>query len=131
MSPKEAAFVREYIKDRNATQAAIRAGYSARTASRNGQKVSQRPHVRAAIAAEDERLAAESRRGRNEVIADAMVAQAMARAADDVGNLCRALELEAKLRGLLTEKRQVEQVGEYVIRWAGLGDYVPEADGSE
>lgn len=34
MTPKEARFVAEYLKDLNATQAAIRAGYSAKTANR-------------------------------------------------------------------------------------------------
>ena len=32
LTPKQAAFVREYLVDLNATQAAIRAGYSAKTA---------------------------------------------------------------------------------------------------
>ncbi|MBK8117622.1 MAG: terminase small subunit [Candidatus Accumulibacter sp.] len=32
MTPKQAAFVDEYLIDLNATQAAIRAGYSAKTA---------------------------------------------------------------------------------------------------
>ena len=32
LTPKQAAFAREYLVDRNATQAAIRAGYSAKTA---------------------------------------------------------------------------------------------------
>ena len=36
MSPKAALFVAEYLKDLNATQAAIRAGYSQRTANQQG-----------------------------------------------------------------------------------------------
>ena len=39
LTPKQALFVAEYIKDFNATQAAIRAGYSERTAASQGQRV--------------------------------------------------------------------------------------------
>jgi phage terminase small subunit len=39
LTPKQAAFVREYLIDRNATQAAIRAGYSLRTAKSTGYEL--------------------------------------------------------------------------------------------
>ena len=39
MTPKQEAFVREYLIDLNATQAAIRAGYSAKTAKQQGQRL--------------------------------------------------------------------------------------------
>ena len=39
LTPKQAAFVAEYLIDLNATQAAIRAGYSAKTADRIGPEL--------------------------------------------------------------------------------------------
>lgn len=39
MTPKQEQFCREYLVDLNATQAAIRAGYSARTANREGTRL--------------------------------------------------------------------------------------------
>ena len=36
LTPKQALFVQEYLVDLNATQAAIRTGYSARTARQTG-----------------------------------------------------------------------------------------------
>lgn len=39
LTPKQARFVLEYLKDLNATQAAIRAGYSARSAEVNGPRL--------------------------------------------------------------------------------------------
>ena len=39
LTPKQAAFVREYLIDLNATQAAIRAGYSAKTAQEQGSRL--------------------------------------------------------------------------------------------
>ncbi|TIN81228.1 terminase small subunit, partial [Mesorhizobium sp.] len=38
MTPKQEQFVREYLIDLNATQAAIRAGYSAKTAYSQGER---------------------------------------------------------------------------------------------
>lgn len=39
MKPKHANFIREYLIDLNATQAAIRAGYSKKTARSQGQRL--------------------------------------------------------------------------------------------
>lgn len=50
MTPKQAAFVREYLIDLNATQAAIRAGYSERTARSIGQENLTKPDIATAIA---------------------------------------------------------------------------------
>ncbi len=47
LSARERIFVREYRVDLNARQAAIRAGYSRRSASRNTHKVLYRPRVAA------------------------------------------------------------------------------------
>ena len=56
MTPKQEAFVREYLIDLNATQAAIRAGYSERTAASQGERLLRNVDVAAAIkAAQDER----------------------------------------------------------------------------
>ncbi len=50
MTPKQAAFVDEYLIDLNSTQAAIRAGYSAKTAEWIGPQLLGKTHVAAAIA---------------------------------------------------------------------------------
>lgn len=56
MTPKQAAFVREYLIDLNATQSAIRAGYSESTASEQGSRLLGNVKVAEAIAqAKDER----------------------------------------------------------------------------
>lgn len=51
MTPKQARFVAEYIVDLNATQAAIRAGYSAKTATKIGSENLRKPDIAAAIQA--------------------------------------------------------------------------------
>jgi len=59
ITPKQQRFVDEYLIDLNATQAAIRAGYSPRSAESQGSRLSKNRKVRAHI---DERMAELSRR---------------------------------------------------------------------
>lgn len=49
MTPKQQAFVEHYLVDKNATQAAIRAGYSLKTAASIGEENLKKPEIRAAI----------------------------------------------------------------------------------
>lgn len=49
MTPKQQRFVEEYLVDLNATQAAIRAGYSARTAEKIGSENIRKPEIAKAI----------------------------------------------------------------------------------
>jgi phage terminase small subunit len=51
LTPKQDMFVREYLIDLNATQAAIRAGYSAKTAEEQGYQLLRKTSVAAAIQA--------------------------------------------------------------------------------
>lgn len=49
LTPKQEAFVREYLIDLNATQAAIRAGYSQKTAGAIGERLLKNVEVQNAI----------------------------------------------------------------------------------
>lgn len=60
LTDKQAAFVREYMVDRNATQAAIRAGYSAKNASRIGPEVLGKTWVADEIRRREEALEVKS-----------------------------------------------------------------------
>jgi phage terminase small subunit len=59
LTPKQQRFVEEYLVDLNATQAAIRAGYSAKTAKEIGCENLTKPNIRACV---DEALAERSKR---------------------------------------------------------------------
>jgi phage terminase small subunit len=50
LTRRQKLFVKEYLQDRNATQAAIRAGYSPASARSTGHKLTHTPHVRRKIA---------------------------------------------------------------------------------
>lgn len=51
MTPKQEAFVREYLVDLNGTQAAIRAGYSAKTANEQAARLLAKASVAEAVQA--------------------------------------------------------------------------------
>lgn len=51
LNPKQHRFVAEYLIDLNATQAAVRCGYTPRAAKQQGWRLLRRPEIAAAIAA--------------------------------------------------------------------------------
>ena len=65
LTPKQGRFVEEYLLDGNATQAAIRAGYSARTPDQIGYENLRKPEIQAAI-----HQAQQERTTRTQVTAD-------------------------------------------------------------
>lgn len=57
LTNKQGLFVAEYLVDHNATKAAIRAGYSAKTASRIGPQTLEKPWVNAVVQAKQKKIA--------------------------------------------------------------------------
>lgn len=82
MTPKQEAFVREYLLDLNATQAAIRAGYSAKTAEQQGPRLLGNVGVAHAIAA-----AQQKRAERLEIDADWVLKRLHSEATADLADL--------------------------------------------
>jgi len=70
LTEKQEKFIQEYLVDLNATQAAIRAGYSEKTAYSIGQSTLKKPHIRAAVQREMDRRAK-----RTEVTADRVLGE--------------------------------------------------------
>lgn len=127
LSPKQEQFCREYLVDLNATQAAIRAGYSPKTAYSMGQRLLKNVEVQKAV-----QSAMDERSKRTEVNADyvltnllEIVERCMQRApvlhkgeqvVDEEGNsvwcfdgknAIRALELLGKHKGMWVEKQEL------------------------
>jgi len=108
LTDRQAVFASEYIIDNNATQAAIRAGYSPKGATVRGSELLANSKVRAAI----ERLrAAERARGRHkaEDILQGLADIAFDPAKKDADRI-RALELLGKSQALFTDR--LEQSGD-------------------
>ena len=93
LGARHSLFVAEYLTDLNATQAAIRAGYSVRRARQTGFDLLQIPHVAAAVAA-----AQGQKIRRVEITADAILARldALADGAERDSDKIRANELLGK-----------------------------------
>ena len=82
LTTKQRRFVEEYLVDGNASQAAVRAGYSERTARQQGYRLLTKVYIAVAIAA-----AQEERSKRTEVTADRVVEELARIAFADIRNL--------------------------------------------
>ena len=102
---KQQAFVREYVVDLNATQAAIRAGYSEKTAGAIGHELLQKPEIQACV---EEELAA--KRERANLTADHVLAMLLDSARNCVQESAkvRAQELIAKHLGMFTKRIEMK-----------------------
>lgn len=85
LTAKQEAFAREYLLDLNATQAAIRAGYSAKTAKQQGQRLLTNVDVQAAVTAGQD-----ARATRTEIDADWVLKRLADEAIADLGDLIDA-----------------------------------------
>lgn len=70
LNPKQKRFVAEYLIDGNATQAAIRAGYSKKTARSIGAENLTKPDIAAAIAGKQAKIA-----GKLEITAERVISE--------------------------------------------------------
>lgn len=103
LTAQQNIFVAEYIVDRNATQAAIRAGYSAKTAKSQGQRLLTNVDIMDAI---NKQL--EYREQRTLVTADYVI-KGIKEVADNTERDCdrlKAYELLGKHLKLFTEKME-------------------------
>ena len=115
LTPKQERFVEEYLVDLNATQAAIRAGYSAKTAEWQGPQLLGKTHVADAIKDQRAKVSERTMRTVADVMADIgrVRANAMQPVVDPETGIegmlshkeaLKALELEGKHLGAFTER---------------------------
>ena len=138
LTDKQAAFVREYLVDLNATQAATRAGYSERTAYSVGQRLLKKAEIQRAVAAAQAKRAKRVEGTQDYVINNLVeiVERTMQRRpvtdrkgeqiideegravwCFDAKNANKALELLGKHLGLFTDKVQTDVSGGLSITW--------------
>jgi phage terminase small subunit len=109
LTRRQKLFASEFMKDRNAKAAAIRAGYSPVTAGNRGPALLKVPAVNAIVSRQTQRVAE-----RAEVSAEFVIRELMSVASqEDVAQSTkvRALELLAKHLGMLEDKISLKTDG--------------------
>lgn len=106
MTPKQVRFVQEYLIDLNATQAAIRAGYSERTAHAQGPRLLENVGVREAIAAAQQTHAERTGETVEKITDELNRAFVMAEQQERPDRMVMAAVAKAKLNGLIVEKSE-------------------------
>ena len=109
ISAKRLRFAEEYVLDANATAAAIRAGYSARSAHVTACRMLKEPVVQAAVAERQALVAEELEVTRQEVMRGLLDAVEIARLQADPGAMVKAWSEIARMCGYYApERKQVD-----------------------
>lgn len=111
LTDKQTAFVREYLVDLNTTRAAIRAGYSERTASRIGPQLLGKTCVREAIEKAQAKRARRVEVKAEDVLRGVIEVTTQARDSGDLKTALKGYELQGKHLGMWTEKVKQEVSG--------------------
>lgn len=127
LTPKQERFVEEYLIDLNATQAAIRAGYSKKTAGQIGDENLKKPQIKKAI-----EEAKEKRSERTEITQDRVLQELARIAFFDIrrlynadGSLKRPSELDDEAAAVLAGVDVVEMQGGMSVDENGNPAHVP------
>ena len=107
LNPKQAAFVKEYLVDRNGKQAAIRAGYSEKTAEVKASQLLSIIKVKEAVAAGEAKHQERCNVTIDSITAELDESRADARLEKQHGVAVSASMGKAKLHGLLIDKAQI------------------------
>lgn len=131
LTPKQQLFAQEYLVDRNARQAAIRAGYSERTARAIGHENLTKPDIAAAIDA-----ASKEREKRVHITQDMVLSGLYAEAireGEGSSHSARvsAWEKLAKHLGLLTDKTELSGPDGGPITEAIQVEFIDSGKGSD
>jgi phage terminase small subunit len=118
LNPRQARFVEEYLVDRNATQAAIRSGYSPASAASQASELLKLPKIAAAL---ESAVGAQSRR--TQITADAVLTELYRLATVDVskaydvdGNLLPLDKVPEEVRRAM-QGIDIAKTGEKVARF--------------
>lgn len=111
LTDKQTAFVREYLVDLNATQAAIRAGYSERTANKQAGRLLVNVGIREAIEKARAKRARRVEVKAEDVLRGVIEVTTQARDSGDLKTALKGYELQGKHLGMWTEKVKQEVSG--------------------
>lgn len=105
LTARQRRFVEEYGVDRNGAAAAVRAGYSPRSAKQTAYELLTKPDLQAAVAAQEALVAAETGVTRQRVLQGLLEALEMARYRRDPGAMIGALREIGRILGYYAPER--------------------------
>lgn len=109
LTQKQKRFVEEYKQNGgNATQAAIKAGYSEKTAYAIGEENLRKPEIKAALGEEEKKMRQKYEYGIDALVKDIQFGMNMAKAQNNTAAYFKGVELMGKAFGLFTEKVKSE-----------------------
>lgn len=111
LTDKQTAFVREYLVDLNATQAAIRAGYSERTANAQAGRLLANVGIREAVENAQAKRARRVEIKAEDVLRGVIEVTTQARDSGDLKTALKGYELQGKHLGMWTERVKQEVSG--------------------
>ncbi|MHC4256508.1 MAG: terminase small subunit [Planctomycetota bacterium] len=103
LTDKQYAFVNEYVKDYNATQAAIRAGYAEKYADRQAYQLLEKTRVKEAIEARRQEISRKADVEISEIVAEL---RSIAFTDGSRTDKLRALELLGRYKAMFTDRFQ-------------------------
>lgn len=112
LNARQQRFVDEYCIDLNATQAAIRAGYSKNTAEVQASRLLRNVKIAEAIEAKRKRLEVKAEVSAEWVLKELVDNVKVAKESGDLNPANKALELIGKHLGMFTDKVKMDMQGE-------------------
>ena len=115
LTHKQARFVQEYLIDLNATQAANRAGYSAKSAARIGVELLNKTQVSQAVIKARGKMAQKAERTALDVLLDIQAVTREARANGQMREALKGLELEGRHLGMFSDRLSISTAPVVVV----------------
>jgi phage terminase small subunit len=105
---KQELFVQEYLKDLNATQAAIRAGYSEKTAYSIGQENLKKPEIAAEIEKRQGKIGEDNGITVEWILSEMKDTYKQAKELGEMSAANKSLEMLGRYKGMFNDKLKVD-----------------------
>lgn len=108
LTAKQERFVQEYLKDLNATQAALRAGYSEKTAGSVGHENLKKPEIAAEIEKRQEQIGEDNGITVEWILGEMKDTYRQAKEVGEYSAANKSLEMLGRYKGIFNDKLKVD-----------------------
>ncbi len=108
LTAKQERFVQEYLKDLNATQAALRAGYSERTAGSVGHENLKKPEIAAEIEKRQGKIGEDNGITVEWILGEMRDTYKLAKEVGELSAANKSLEMLGRYKGMFNDKLKVD-----------------------